>query len=58
MSGRRVSSFDEQASGKDLSSLQIQQKILWTWMRRSCWLTSVRYQVFSQSSPMVVLKGP
>ena len=34
MSGHRVSSFDEQAWAKDLSSLQTQQKILWTWTRR------------------------
>ena len=36
MSGCRVSSFDEQAWAKDLSSLHTQQKILWTWTRRSC----------------------
>ena len=58
MSGCRVSSFDEQAWAKSLGSLQTQQKILWTWMRRSCWPTSVQYLVFSQSSPMVILKGP
>ena len=58
MSGRRVSSFDELAWVKDLSSLQTQQKTLWTWTKRSCWPTGVRYWVFSQSSPMVVLKRP
>ena len=45
MSGNRISSFDEQAWAKDLSSLQTQQKIFWTWTRRSCLPTIVRYQV-------------
>ena len=58
MSGRRVSSFDELAWAKDLSFLQTQHKTLWTWTKRSCWPTDVRYRVFSQSSPMVVLKRP
>ena len=52
MSGPRVSSFDELAWAKGLSFLQTQQKTLWTWTKRSCWPTGVRYRVFSQSSPM------